>query len=274
MTVCHGPTERTDNQEENDCKKIQQLCGYLNFLSKAIFPGRSFTHRMYAKFSEVINIGGAPKDATQYKFNQHYHLRLDAEFKLDCQVWIDFLSSNLAQVVNRPMVDLFCLPEDSMDIGFYSDASGSKDLGFGALLGSDWLRGDWGSDFITQCEPSIEFLELYVLMAGILAWENHSDLNNKRVKLHCDNKAVVHMINNMTSFCKNCMVLIRVLVLNGLKFNRKLTACYISTKDNFLSDPLSWNQMSRFWSLAPANMSRQPTKLPEVIWPISKIWLK
>ena len=34
-------------------RDLQSLCGYLNFLNKAIFPGRVFTRRMYAKFSNV-----------------------------------------------------------------------------------------------------------------------------------------------------------------------------------------------------------------------------
>ena len=37
---------------------LQKLCGFLNFLSKAVFPGRTFTRHMYAKFSHVINLGG------------------------------------------------------------------------------------------------------------------------------------------------------------------------------------------------------------------------
>ena len=36
-------------------REIQQLCGYLNFLNRAIFPGRAFTQRMYSKFAHVIN---------------------------------------------------------------------------------------------------------------------------------------------------------------------------------------------------------------------------
>ena len=35
-------------------KELQVLCGYLNFLCKAIFPGRPFVRRMYAKYSTKI----------------------------------------------------------------------------------------------------------------------------------------------------------------------------------------------------------------------------
>ena len=32
-------------------RDLQVLCGYLNFLKKAIHPGRAFTRRMYAKYA-------------------------------------------------------------------------------------------------------------------------------------------------------------------------------------------------------------------------------
>ena len=56
------------------CHIFEYGCGYLNFLGRAIFPGRTFTRRMYAKFSEVINQRGAPGNSQQYKFKQHYHV--------------------------------------------------------------------------------------------------------------------------------------------------------------------------------------------------------
>ena len=35
-------------------KQLQVLMGYLNFLTKAIFAGQTFTHHMYAKFSQCL----------------------------------------------------------------------------------------------------------------------------------------------------------------------------------------------------------------------------
>ena len=74
---------------------------------------------------------------------------------------------------------------------------------------------------------------------GILTWEDSIELTNCGVAIFFDNMAVVHMINSMTSGCANCMFLIHLLALNNLKFNCHLSARYISTKDNFLSDALS-----------------------------------
>ena len=188
---------------------------------------------------------------------------------MDCIVWLKFLNSSDYLVINRPMTDLSSC-ESSVDIEFYSDASGK--IGFGAMLHSHWIRGDWPSDFITQRQPSIEFLELFALMAGIFTWQSQQELRDTEVLLHCDNVAVIHMINNnLSSSCEHCMVLLRLLTLNGLQYNRRLAAQYIDTKSNFLSDALSRNQTTHFRNLGP-HMNTEPDPIPTEIWPIEKLW--
>ena len=46
--------------------ELQKLAGLLNFLSRAIVPGRAFTRRIYAKFVNT-------------DLEQHYHIKADAE---------------------------------------------------------------------------------------------------------------------------------------------------------------------------------------------------
>ena len=76
----------------------------------------------------------------------------------------------------------------------------------------------------------------------------------------------------MTSKCCNCMVLIRLLILNGLIHNRRLAARYVNTKKNVLADSLSRNQMRRFRKLG-LQMDETPTQIHESLWPITKYWL-
>ena len=252
--------------------QLQKLCGLLNFLGKAIFPGTAFTRRMYNKFSQILNIGGVPQNSYQYKWKQHYHVCLDKEFKIDCGIWLQFLSGDLRTVANRPMVDL-STTLSSTEIGFYSDASATINCGFGAVLGTSWIRGDWTDSpyFLENKKLSIEYLELFALVAGVLTWQCERLMQNKRICVHCANMAVVHMVNNLSVGCKNYMFLIRLLVLNGLKFNRRITARYINAKWNGVADALSRGQMSRFRKLAP-NMCHKPNNIPREIWPIEKIW--
>ena len=225
---------------------LQKLCGFLNFLCKSIYLGHAFTRRMYAKYSNVIHLHGTPQNAREYKVKQHHHVMIDSQFKLDCEVWIQFLSnSDIQRVVNKPMIDFANKKEDdSVEIGFYSDASAAKQLGCRAILKNRWIKAKWNEHFITDCKPSIEYLELFALTAGVLAWENCEEMKDRKIRLHCDNQAVVQMVNNLTSSCKNCMVLIRILILNGLLANRKLSAVYVRTCDNGLADALSRDQMS------------------------------
>ena len=258
-------------KKKSTVKDLQKLCRILNFLRRAIFPGRTSTKRMYSKFAGIINLGSHNHlvTANQYKIKQHYHIRLDNEFKMDCNVWLEFLSDNLRGVVNRPMIDIIGTRTTSTVIEFYSDAS--KTIGFGAVLNDRWICGDWCQTFLKQEDPSIAYLELFALCAGVLTWEDHPELCNCRVTVYCDNTAVVEMINSMVSGCKNCMYLLWLITLNGLKFNRRLTAQYINTRENCLADALSRNQMDRFHKLGP-EMLDTPDQIPNWIWPISQIW--
>ena len=233
-------------------KDLQHLCGYLNFICKAILPGRTFVQCMYAKFSNILNVNGsAHKDEYTYKLEQHHHIKLDKEFKLDCKIWLEFLSGDLGEVVYKPMIDFNESGVNSREICFYSDASALPTLGFCAILRSRWIQAKWDTQLILREKPSIEFLELFALCAGIFSWEQHEELKNGRVTVWCYNMAVVHMINSLTSGCEKCMRLLRLLVLNGLKNNHRLTAFYVTSKDNFLSDALSRGQMERFHRLGP-----------------------
>ena len=110
-------------------KDLQSLCGYLNFLCRAIVPGRTFTRRMYSKYSNVLN---NRTESGKYLSDFH-HVRLDSEFKLDCKTWQWFLEMEDPLVVNRPMIDL-SESVDSSVLNFYSDASANPGLGFGCIF--------------------------------------------------------------------------------------------------------------------------------------------
>ena len=129
-------------------KEIQSLAGLLNFLNKAVFPGRAFTRRMYAKFSGPANQNLKP----------HHHIRLDREFKSDCEVWINFLGSSRSAVC-RPFVDLgLTLSAEVLDL--FTDAAKGESLGMGGVFGRHWFFARWEPEYIKTHNPSIEYLEL------------------------------------------------------------------------------------------------------------------
>ena len=207
----------------------------------------------------MININGTPKDNYEYKLKQHHHVKLDSEFKLDCMIWLQFLKGEMSMICSRPMIDLKAELVNLKDIAFTSDASWK--IGFGARMGCKWIQGFWDQQFLIDCEPSIEYLELFALCACILTWQDDKKLKDGRIQIWCDNVAVVHVVNDMSSKCEKCMKLLRIL---ALKYNRRLSACFITTKDKYLSDALSRGQFECFHKLGPG-MNQVQDKISHLV---------
>ena len=67
------------------------------------------------------------------------------------------------------------------------------------------------------------------------------------------------------------MHLLRMLALDGLHYNRRLTAKFVGTKENFLADALSRGQIEKFRKLAP-EMNVLPDRITDRLWPLSELW--
>ena len=231
--------------------EFQKLCGTLNFLCRCIVPGRAFLRRLYIDTA---------------KLKPHHHVKISEENRLDLLVWRKFLVS--PDNFYRPFMETVSLNDEQIDM--YSDASGNFKLGFGAYCGPEWSYGRWPKDFCLQAKPSIEYLELFAVLVGVLNWIQL--FRNRRIILFCDNESVVHMINNSTSKCRNCMVLLRLHTAQCILMNVRVYAKHVGTKDNGKADALSRLDFNRFNSLSRGLMNEFPTKIPEEIWPMEKLW--
>ena len=250
--------QKFKDKRKSTIKELQKLAGHLNFINRAVIPGRVFTRSMYAKFS----------GPNVQKLKPHHHIKLDKEFRWDCSMWENFLL-NINAVV-RPFIDLNS-SITAETLNFYSDASANAQLGFGVIFGDEWTFGKWEENFVDECKPSIEFLELFTLCVGIYTWQNK--ITRTRVIVFCDNEAVVHMINNSSSSCEYCMKLLRLLTLNNLLWDRRVFTRHMRGKDNKLSDALSHMQFNRFFDLAPLSVKQYAEKLPVELWLLrKKIW--
>ena len=132
-----------------------------------------------------------------------------------------------------------------------------------------------GQTLFKSFNPSIEYLELFGVTAAVIAWIHR--FRNQRVILFCDNKSVVDMINVTSTSCKNCTVLIRIIVLKGLMENVRVFARHVEGAKNVLADSLSRNKLALFWEKCEEKgklMDKEPTPVPEAIWPPEKIWKK
>ena len=248
-------------------KTVQKLTGTLNFLNKIIIPGRTFTRRMYDKL-KICNKNGHP-------LRQYHHVMVDSNFRKDCQVWKTFLdhACTAHELLYRPFVDFDETQKMAKVLNFYSDASANCQTGgAGAVFGNKWIYGTWGQQFIQNQRPSIEFLELAALYLALTTWENEPELQNSTIIIYCDNTSVRDMCNSMVSHCPQCMKILRLMALDGIRFNRKVKVRYFKSKLNILADALSRLDFQRFWEHAPESMNSWPDRIPEKIWPITKIW--
>ena len=190
--------------------QFQKLCGNLNFLCRCIVPGRAFLWRLY--------VAGNPQ------LKQHHHLKITQEHKLDLETWRFFLTQ--PDIFYRQFIQPQVHTAQELDM--YSDALRNFKLGFGAYCGPEWTFGQWDEEFCQKYEPSIEYLELFGVAVAVINWLKL--FKNMKIVLFCDNQAVVNMINNASSKCKNCMVLIRMIVLEGLVCNTGVFAKYVRSK--------------------------------------------
>ena len=130
-------------------------------------------------------------------------------------------------------------------------ASANPELGCGGISGKNWFIMQWDEDFIRKFRPSINYLELYAVTIAIFNWLEK--FRNKRITIFCDNMSVVNMLNNCSSKCRNCMVLLRIIVLEALTKNVKVSAKHVLGKNNTFSDLLSRLKYKQFWRLAKSS---------------------
>ena len=205
-------------------KEIQRLASFLNFLTKAVVPGRGFIRRMYSKLGGEATLRQKGIRIGTRILKPHYHLKIDAEFRNDCQVWLLFLQESIS--VMRPFID-FNKVLTATEICFASDSSRNPNLGFGCVFGTRWLYRQWEPGFIETYQPSIAYLELFALCLGIITWGRF--IKNGRFRVWTDNMATCYMINTGSSACKNCMYLLRILTLDNLRHNHRVFTSYIAS---------------------------------------------
>ena len=236
-------------------RELQELCGFLNFIGKAIVPGRVFTRRLYTHTSGVLK--------------PHHHVSLKQDLKADLKMWICFLQHPAAYC--RPF---YHLDKDlsSVELDLFTDAAKTK--GCGGYYKDQWFIAEWDHEFIREHNPSINYLELYAVTVAVINWS--ALFGDRKIILFCDNLSVVHMINNSSSNCKNCMTLLRIITLQGLINNVKISAAHVSGISNDLADKLSRLEYRQFRATArkmKKTFKGTPVPMPAEIWPIQNIWI-
>ena len=88
---------------------MQALTGFLNFLCKAIVPGRTFMRRLYSYMAGILK--------------PHHHISITREIKSDLTMWEIFLKTPKAYA--RPFFR-FQKELKASDIDLFTDAASTK----------------------------------------------------------------------------------------------------------------------------------------------------
>ena len=238
----HDIIEQFHGRRSCTLKELQSLIGTLNFACRVVPPGRPFLQRMI--------------DLTRNVQKPHHHIKLNSGFFHDLVMWKEFVS-------NWNGAHFFLSSEwyTSDTLNLHTDASGS--LGFGGIFGTKWFQGKWClHQQLGQPGISIAWQELFAIVVACQIWG--PSLSDHCVKFHCDNEAVVEIINTKRSKVPRVMDLMRHLTLLTLQHNLYIRAVHIPGKHNDIADAISRYQFQRFRQLAP-NADSKPCQIPEIL---------
>jgi len=217
-------------------RDLQSLLGLLNFACKVIIPGRAFMQRLYRLSSGVSH--------------PRHHVTLNQEARRDLAAWkmfIDHFNGKSFFLADRWVL--------ASHLNLFTDSSGS--LGFAAIFGTHFCYGRWPHQW---SEINITDKELFPIVLAVEIWGHM--MANRCIIFHCDNSAVVHIINKQSAKSQFTMVLVRRLVISCMTHNILCHAEHVPGVNNTLADALSRLQMDRFYKLAPAGMDSSPTPIP------------
>ena len=205
--------------------QLESLIGHLHHAAKVVWPGRTFLRHMI----DLLRC-----------FHKHDHpIRLNVEFHLDLQWWLQFLSS-----WNGVALWLFSGMAAAPDLEVTSDASGS--LGFGAYFRGEWFSGSWTTSQVSQ---SIAYKELFPVVIAAHLWG--PQWARRHILFRSDNEAVVHILNSRKFKIPDLMRLFRHLLASAVHFNFFFSSQHVPGIHNSVADTLSRFHWQEFKRMAP-----------------------
>ena len=219
-------------------KSLDSLLGKLCF-STSVVPGRAFLRRLYSSASGI----SAPS----------HFIKITKSMRADMHMWLAFLNSYNGVTFFRHNRII-----PSNEINMQSDASHK---GFGATYGTQWIQARWPKQWLRRHITVLEFFPIFVLISMF----SHL-LKNANILFHCDNSAVVEIINKQTSKNKYVMKILRPLVLTLMRENISLRCQHVPGIQNVLCDKISRFQVDQSL-LLQYGMQTQPAVIPNHLQP-------
>ena len=219
------------------CKKrdMESLLGHLQHAASVVCPGRTFVRRVIELLSMFQN--------------RDHWIRLNSTFRSDLLWWNCFMEGwNGVSMIPRTL---------PLTTPMVSDASGS--WGCGALWGSHWFQWKWEGK---AAEWSIAPKEMLPILFGLVVWGHQ--WAGWRVVCHCDNAAVVAVINSGRAKDNTLMHLLRCMFFLTAHLSVHIHATHIPGQSNSAADALSRNCLHSFLQMVP-EADRHPTPIPQVL---------
>ena len=203
------------------CRKrdLLSVIGVLSHACKVVKPGRSFLRRLI-EVSKIVN-------------DLDHFVRLNREARSDIEWWFRFVDRWNGVSI------MYQTGRNKCDIAIISDASGN--WGCGAFCHNEWFQLRW-PEAIQETHITVKELVPIVLAAAV--WG--SNWKGRNVMSHCDNAAVVVILNKGDGKDPVAMHLVRCLAFFKAKFQFSLFASHISGVDIDLADALSRDNLQYF----------------------------
>ena len=214
-------------------KDLQSLVGKLQHACKVVRPGRTFLRRMF----DLLK--GVPR--------RQRFIRLNTAFRSDLAWWGTFMEgwNGISMVPN---------PDAPPDALLFSDASGG--FGCGAWSDQAWFQYLWPDCFASK---SIAAKELLPIVMACFVWG--TAWRQRHVLAHCDNQAVVEVINAGSCRDPDLMQLLRSLFFVTAHLQITLRAVHIPGHLNRAADAISRDHLISFHMQVP-EARPSPTPLP------------
>ena len=216
-------------------RALLSLIGKLSFAAKVIPAWRIFIQRLI--------------DASTRVSSNHHHIPLSAAMRADIHWWRSF-----AQTWNWKsfFLDHWWTPSRS------SSCSPMPVIRAMVLTGES--TGSMAPGPSASSDTPCSGKNCTVLLAAV-TWG--AQWGKKRLLVHCDNQAVVHIWRTGTSKHESLMILVRTLFFTAASHNFTILLHHIQGVNNSMADALSRSEFHRFKHLAP-NADKEPTPIPVV----------